>query len=188
MSPRTSREEAEPRVEPTQPAADFGWPFFVVVSLILIASLGLLGLSLYGHYRIYAQLSEAWISQTKGLGDYSVVIAYATVWDAAVMRISSLILGFVIVFVGSLYVLRSTPSPYEASLEGKGFKGRLQTSSPGLILVTLGILLITVVLRSPATIDYMNSPGVANSAEPEPTFVAKPPLPAEADQPNGKGR
>jgi hypothetical protein len=53
--------------------------------------------------------------------------------------------GFMIVLVGCVFVLLGIETSYKLSLDHTDFKSYLKTSSPGLVIATLGILLLSVV-------------------------------------------
>jgi hypothetical protein len=86
--------------------------------------------------------------------DHTIVLTYSRAWDFAVQKTSSLFLGFTLVFIGALYVLRIADARFALSAEGPSVKGSLETSSPGLVMITLGVLLIGFVIYNQSVIDY----------------------------------
>jgi hypothetical protein len=128
---------------------------FVVVCLILLCLIGLLGFSLYFQHNNY---SNGVLAALRGQrSDHNSIITYSRAWDFAVVKTSSLFLAFMLIFVGALYVLRVSESRYGFTLEGKEVKGSLETSSPGLVMVTLGVVLVGLVIYSKSLVDYRPS-------------------------------
>ncbi len=90
--------------------------------------------------------------------DHAAALTYARASDAAVMKLSALFLGFLLIFTGALYVLRNATAQYRLRAKGAGHSGGLQTSSPGLVVVTLGVLLVGTALVTVQQIDYQSEP------------------------------
>ena len=86
--------------------------------------------------------------------DHSAVLCYARALDAAVIKTCALMLGFTVVFLGALYVLRTTTVAFSLGLSGKGYNGTLQTTSPGLVMITLGLAIVATTVLTKADIDY----------------------------------
>lgn len=95
--------------------------------------------------------------------DHAAALTYARASDAAVMKLSALFLGFLLIFTGALYVLRNATAQYRLRAKGVGHSGGLQTSSPGLVVVTLGVLLVGTALVTVQQIDYKSDPTAADS-------------------------
>jgi hypothetical protein len=60
-----------------------------------------------------------------------------------------------------LFVLRSSEVTYNLAVEAKDYKGALQTTSPGLVIITLGDVLIAIAVLTKSTIDYNAPPSVS---------------------------
>jgi hypothetical protein len=86
-------------------------------------------------------------------GNYVAIVTYLGAWDGAVTKTSCLFLSFVLILVGALYVLRTAQMAYSVSVEGGGAKGALQTTSPGLVILTLGIVALALSLFKPVSVD-----------------------------------
>ena len=81
------------------------------------------------------------------------------------MKTSSLFLGFSLIMIGALYVLRVSETQYQLQLEAPaGVKGNLASSSPGLIILTFGVVLVCLVLFSRSTVEYGSAQRPADSA------------------------
>jgi hypothetical protein len=111
---------------------------------------------------------------------HEAVLAYARGLDAAFVKTSALFLGFLLVFTGALYVLRIATSHYRLSVKSGHNSGNLQTSSPGLVIITLGILLIIVTMLTHSVLDYTPpSAKDAGTAVSDDELSTKPPPSAE---------
>ena len=166
-----------PIAETVQPRTEAGWltiALFVVVCMILASLAGLLGASLIFQHDNYSRgIAAALSSITK---DHNSVITYSRAWDFAVVKTSALFLAFTLIFVGALYVLRVAETRYALSMEGQRVKGSLETSSPGLVMLTLGVILVGLVLYSKSTVEYHPNPEPVAIM---PTTISPIPIPAE---------
>jgi hypothetical protein len=140
---------------------------FAVVCVVLGFLFLLLCTSLYVQYSSY----HAAIVYGQGIGvglppDHASVISYVRAFDFAVVKTSALFLAYALVFVGALYVLRVGEATYELSAGTKAGNGSFQTSSPGLVLVTLGVILIALVLNSKSALEYSRAPLAAPASAP----------------------
>lgn len=134
---------------------------FAVVCLVLCVLTTLLGASLYFQYGNYAAGINAALAGHKA--DHNSVITYSRAWDFAVVKTSSLFLSFTLIFVGALYVLRVSETRYGLNIEGGKVKGSLETSSPGLVMITLGVTLTALAMYSKSLVDYRPSPSPVNT-------------------------
>jgi hypothetical protein len=125
---------------------------FAVVSLIL----GLLSVlcvgGLFVQVRTYNNLVNDALAAKPV--DPSAVLSYARALDAAIIKTSGLFLGYLLVFTGALYVLRIATSHYRLNIKSGRHSGNLQTSSPGLVMLTLGVLLLVVTILNKTSVEY----------------------------------
>ena len=72
-----------------------------------------------------------------------------------VLKITVFVLGFLTVRMGYRLIREGVTGSFTFSSEAKGFKGALQSSSPGLLFVLLGVVLIgyAIYLNKGVTID-----------------------------------
>ncbi len=139
-----STENSVPMREPL-----YNRPLFFIVTAMLVTQLILLIGSLWFQYHNYA--SGIALAQQSGAGPESVslILVYSRAWDFAVTKTVSLFLGYMVLYTGALYVLRSADTSYELTVsQGAQQSASLKTSSPGLVLVTLGGALIALVLQT----------------------------------------
>lgn len=166
----TLSESQEPLVETTKtvltPNATYGkrsastepltLGLFVVISVIVLFLMVLLSTNLYFQHQNYMQGIQAAIAGKKA--DHTSIVAYSRSWDFAVIKTSAMFLAFTLIFTGALYVLGIREQSYRLSAEGIGIKGALETSSPGLAMVTLGVVLVIFVIYAKSVVDYRPVP------------------------------
>jgi hypothetical protein len=145
-----------PGLEPSAIAEQsLDWRLFLVVSLILIAITALFVVGLFVQWSGYnAGLQVALTPPV----DHGAALSYSRGLDAAIVKSSALFLGYLLVFTGALYVLRSSTAGYQLSVQTGSHSGTLQTASPGLVIITLGVLLIVVTILTKSKLDYVPPP------------------------------
>lgn len=136
--------------------------FFVVCTALGTLML-LLCASLYVQYSNY-RAALAHVLKNSTPIDHASVISYSRALDFAVVKTSALFLAFALVFVGALYVLRIAETGYKLGAGTNAGKLSLQTSSPGLVMVTLGVILIAFVLNAKSAIEYSRVPSESPQA------------------------
>jgi len=142
---------------------------FKVVSLILIFVAVLLTAGLVIEtWSYYGGLHAALASGSSTLNDkvdHAAVITYARGLGASFIKTSALFLGFILIFTGTLYVLRTAEANYEVTLSKGEVQGSLHTASPGLVIVTLGVILTIVAIAVKSDLAYEKTvePAVAPS-------------------------
>ena len=137
----------------------FTHALFRIVTALLGFQIVLLGGNLWFQFRNYAtgiRLAE----QAGATADIvSLILIYSRAWDFAVTKTSALFLGFVVIYLGALYVLRSADSAYEVTLnQGPQPGASLRSSSPGLLMVLLGTLLVALVLSNRSEVGFQVDP------------------------------
>lgn len=126
--------------------------FFIIV-IILLTLFALLFFNLFLQYLVYNE-AIGFALNNQGYTDYASVLALSVAWDSAVVKTSALFLSFLLIFSGALYVLRAGKTNFELKAENADLKGSLSLSSPGLVMVTLGIFLAAYALSTKKYIDY----------------------------------
>jgi hypothetical protein len=81
-------------------------------------------------------------------------LAFARAADAAIVKTCSIFLAFALMFLGALYTFRVASAPYRLVAEGEKVKGTLETASPGLVMITLGMILICSAVWKEYTISF----------------------------------
>ena len=145
----------------------------IMVALVVL----LLSFNLYFQYWTYSRaIGLALGTDTPGLVDHGIVLSYSRAWDFAVVKTSALFLAFALIFVGALYVLRTVETSYSLSVTGGDAKAALATSSPGLVMVTLGVSIVLFVLVTKTSVTYDSVP-IAEAQET--SFLDTPAQPVE---------
>lgn len=148
---------------------------FWVVCMMLLFTIAHLSVNLFFQYTKYnAGISAALRADSI---DHAVVITYTRAWDFAVVKVSSIFLAFCLIMVGALYVLRVATASYSLSVANQAQKSSLETSSPGLVMITLGVVLMAVVVFSSSKVEY-------RSASDSPTLYDPPAIPADDATPS----
>jgi hypothetical protein len=146
--------------QPTLPSQDaaVSTRLFVVVCLIVLFVAALLIGGLVVQWKAYSDgIQAASPKTTNGIvtdADHAAIIGYARGLGAAVNKTSSLFLGFMLVFTGALYVLRNASVAYSLKTDTGKINGALETTSPGLVIITLGIVLTIVSLMTKSDLSY----------------------------------
>ncbi len=129
--------------------------FILGIATLVLSVTG--GLLLYV-VTIQAQTYQKAIDRELGLLgqiDHSAVLSYARSADVSATKISALFLGFLLIFLGSLFVLRIGRTQYALSLSAAENRNMaFSTTSPGLVMITLGVVLVSLVLFARSTVDY----------------------------------
>ena len=145
------------------------WLFVVVCSILVIVSLLMLS-SLVFQATDYREGIR--IASDPKTPDHSAIIAYARSLDIAVVKTSGVFLGFLLVFVGVLYVLRQSSTAYALHGRAGSLSGGLTSSSPGLVLATLGVVLILGAMFNKGMVDY--APAFQYNSSPAASKVGPP--------------
>ena len=132
----------------------------VFVAILLVAGLGIQTYSYLGGLRAATAVANApagAVGAPEDPVDHAAVITYARALGAAFIKTSSLFLGFILIFTGTLYVLRTAEASFELAVTKGDIQGSLHTASPGLVIVTLGVLLTIVALVVKGDINYQET-------------------------------
>ena len=125
----------------------------LAVAVVLFSLLIILASNLSFQYMNYRDGIKFALSDPKYM-DHASVLTYSRAWDFAVVKTSALFLSFLLIFTGALYVLRAGETNFELKAENADLKGSLSLSSPGLIMITLGVLLVAYVLSNKTYVEY----------------------------------
>jgi hypothetical protein len=137
--------------EPLAPGP-LDWRIFGIVSAIVLMLVTLFVLGATIQYKSYQAAINSALAEP--LKDHAAILSYNRARDAAIVKTSALFLGYLLVFTGALYVLRTASTSYRFGVKTERYAGTLQTSSPGLVISTLGILLIAVTIITRSDINY----------------------------------
>ncbi|MBL8171244.1 MAG: hypothetical protein JNJ50_24000 [Acidobacteria bacterium] len=136
-----------------------------VTIVVLFCVFALLLHTLLGQISSYQQL----LAGPTGVGQE---LVFARAADAAIIKTCSIFLAFVLMFLGALYTFRVASVPYRLAAEGEKTKGTFETASPGLVMITLGMILIcfamwkeyTITVERPSTVGQLPTKQTTASA------------------------
>nr|WP_067286657.1 hypothetical protein [Marinobacterium profundum] len=126
---------------------------FSAVALVLLCLIALLASNLIFQYSNYRDGIGMALADPKYI-DHASILTYSRAWDFSVAKTSALFLSFLLIFTGALYVLRAAESKVELNAEQGDFKGSLSVTSPGLVMVALGVFLVAFVLSNKTMVEY----------------------------------
>ena len=118
----------------------------MVVAVVLLLCVIYVQLNMY-HTAMNSELVRT------GRIDHAAVLAYGRSADYAASKYVALLLGFALIFLGSAYVLRTSTVGYSVSVAHKEINASLATSSPGLVLATLGVVLVALAILTQSDIN-----------------------------------
>ena len=125
----------------------------IMVAATVILLFLILSASLFIRYVNHREAINAALSYPPV--DHSAVLVYLSSFDIGNIKISAIFISFLIIFTGSLYVLRLEKSKFYALTEAQGnLKFILSTTSPGLVMIFLGTILVVSSLYKSAVIQY----------------------------------
>jgi hypothetical protein len=79
-------------------------------------------------------------------------LMYVGIANFAVLKTCALCFAFVLIFLGSVYVLWPDRSPLKLKADGFHFRTTLETASPGLLMITLGVALTAFIVAYKANL------------------------------------
>ena len=89
--------------------------------------------------------------QSSGLS-LAYVLQLSRAYDFVIVKSAALFLGYTVVVVGCMFVLKGVEASYRLQLARAATRSTLETSSPGLVLITIGAALVAVTVMVQSTI------------------------------------
>ncbi len=126
---------------------------FLTMLVVLLSLLALLASNLSFQYFNYRDGIKLAVADPRYI-DHASILTYSRAWDFAIVKTSAVFLSFTLIFTGAMYVLRAGETAYTMSLEKGEYKGSLSASSPGLIMLTLGVVLAGYVISNKTYVEY----------------------------------
>jgi hypothetical protein len=120
------------------------WLLAVVSVCILVALVAIMTWALHWQLRILDLISESLLNRADASG--SSLLLYVGIANFAVLKTCALCFAFVLIFLGSMYVLWPGRTPFALEAEQADRKASLKTSSPGLVMIALGVGLTAFVV------------------------------------------
>ena len=127
------------------------------VTCVFLLGVGILMVQvLWSQLGNYQRLIDSALAKN-GLVNTAVALGYARAVDSAVIKTCCVFLSFMLFLLGALYTFRAGESQFRLSAEGGTAKGSLETASPGLVMLTLGVVIISMTIWRENTIDLVTS-------------------------------
>ncbi len=123
---------------------------FIVNTIFVVCIVSLSIFSLFAQYTNYGGGINSALEEE----NHALVLIYSGAWDFAVVKTSSLFLAFLLVFSGSLYILKTADKKFSFFTDDMARAGQFEISFPGLAMILLGVLLIALTLFYGPTVDY----------------------------------
>lgn len=164
MPSLASSDAATPAVAP--PPAARAWEarldlvLLVAATAVLAIAVGLLVYTILTQTAVYRS-SIAVELAGDGPINHHAVLAYARSGDFAAAKSVALCLGFALIFLGAGYTLRAAQTTYNLSVSRDDLaKASLVTSSPGLVMISLGVVLVAMAVLTQSHVDLNGSPAM----------------------------
>ena len=143
-SSQTTQQNQQSDGHPSRWPARLDILLFAVVASAAVYVFCLLSYSLYFQVHTYSNAIQAAL-RDPNRGD-EIALAYARATDFAIVKTSAVFLGFIMALLGALYVLRAATAAFKFSGSTAHSSASLQTSSPGLVMMALGVVTINCAL------------------------------------------
>lgn len=168
---------ATPSAPPREPARERGGPasekVFVYVIVAAVIAFIIVAVNWFSTRAVATYVDAAKSAQTayaEGRIDAHSALTYQLVFaraqDATLVKGGALLLSFLVVILGVLMVLEGSKAFYKLNVEGGGKKSALETSSPGLVMITLGLALVYGVMMYKTEFNLSSS----NQGQPQASF------------------
>lgn len=125
----------------------------VIIGTVLIQNLNALNSS----YEIVINqaLKDAPKSEVEKAGNYSSLLAFSRAKDFSNIKASAMFVGFLLIFTGALYLIKVFNQSYEINVNRADVGSvSFNSSSPGLVMITLGVVVMICVLSIKTDVDY----------------------------------
>jgi hypothetical protein len=103
------------------------------------------------------------------------VLTFTRAMDSAIVKSTVVFMGFMVTLLGALYVLRAATASFSLDVKSDAASGTLQSSSPGLVMVVLGIVAVGLALYSKVNLTIEEGHGQStgqSETPPTPSIVA----------------
>ncbi|HZR37568.1 MAG TPA: hypothetical protein VFA75_19510 [Nevskia sp.] len=150
-----------------------GWLLALCVGLLAVVA-AMLAMNLVFQYHNY-HLAVGDTASLSPLDRAVMAVEVSRALDFAVVKTSATFMGYLLVFLGTAFVLRAAQAAYSLQTEGgEGLpKLTLTSTSPGLVLATLGVLCVGLALYSKTKIELTASQKGPPAAAQEANTAAK---------------
>lgn len=122
---------------------------FGVLSIVLLAIAGYIvavSIQQFSKYNAEALVARQLLEASSSYEERMMLLRFIALTsgpqDVLIMRHITVFLGFVIVVIGAMFVLTGIETSYQLRLKGVKTATTLKTSSPGLVLISIGAVLV----------------------------------------------
>jgi hypothetical protein len=127
-----------------KPSSGFQWMLAALSICIMASVISIMTWALRWQIRMLDLVSQSMLARL-GESDSSLIV-YIAMANFAVLKTCALCFGFVLIFLGSVYVLWPSHIPFELRVENGLQKTGLKTASPGLVMIALGVGLTALIV------------------------------------------
>lgn len=142
---------SDPDPRPSSPSSAWDYVTYVVVVLLLAAAGAFLYNTVAESRSMFGrgiQLAEQTLSASRPELATHEIFVLSLAHQVVAFKATALFVGAMIAVLGGLFVLRTSEVRYDLSAAGAGWKLSLGTSSPGLVMISLGCALVAVAVVS----------------------------------------
>lgn len=129
----------------------------VIISVIVFVLFGTMAILITNTYLQWKNYDSAIQSLIANDPANIAILSYSRAMDFSVAKMTSLCFGFLLVFIGALFLLKLNQVSYALEISGRDSKISLQTASPGLVLATLGVLVIIFTISAKSYVSLRTS-------------------------------
>jgi hypothetical protein len=149
------------------------WILAFVCICILAALIAIMTWALHWHIETLDRVSNDLLKRP-GIPSGSLLM-FIGIANFAILKTCALCFAFVLIFLGSMYVLWPGRASFALEAEQADTKASLRTSSPGLVMIALGVLLTALVVFYKANLSMSEaSQPIAATADKQPIDVGTP--------------
>jgi hypothetical protein len=154
----------------------------LIVLCVAIYVFRLLDFSLHAQMDTYIKASQEAAKSPNHAPE--LVLDFTRALDSAIVKSIVVFMGFVVTLVGIMYVLRAATASFSLDVKSGTQSGTLNTSSPGLVIVILGIVAVGLALYSKTNISIQEGRGQPTESE---ATAPSPKIVGMVKAPNQKG-
>lgn len=149
----------------------------ICVAVISVAGVALvvLGITSWNQMENYNRIIDRVVENQQQI-DHAALIAYMRSSHFSTVKGTALIFSFLVVLIGSLYIQRVATTHFHLEAQSRNLKGVFLTTSPGLVMVTLGVILVIVSLVSESAINYSSGYNPEGQNEPPESLPQRKPI------------
>ena len=130
------------------------WSAFTVMTTLMVVTLAAMFWACSQEVHAFDRGLEAALKGTQDAQSFAAIATFASGIVGSFTKTLSVLLSFLLIFAGAVYILLPIKARYQATAETTAGKGSLESNSPGLIMTSLGVLLAIVALLHSVSVEY----------------------------------